>query len=443
MEETMKKNKLSIIFTILTCICIFSVAAIIDQCGCRGIPIEEKIDVGETEEEMAEGEASADEEEISEEVVEEDEPEEFAEEEESEEQETPEQEEQTEAPTIELEIYEGPLYSQSDNICFYRVKANITGTPTPDVAFSKDDSNGAWGEFKTQINLSDPADIYTLTATATNSEGTDTDFIDLSWGCPIHNNPPEITGIVLPNNVFVIIENETMAIATDPDGDNLTYYWEVTDAIIDDPSTNPMIWRTHDWGSHDITVTVDDGKGGTATKTVSVGTTPEQRTLSLISNEGGEIERSFDAFPGGIPYVGDSERNNPVRGFISFDISGLPPGAIVVEAHLEIKNPLQNGVPEPPLMEGIYLAKVYWGPRGIELGDYDLPKAPLGEYSGSGLEIDCHSTALIEAIQNSINNGQPRVQFLIRHKGIQSNNNGIWDGWRYQTAELVIHIAYH
>lgn len=45
------KNKIAIIFTILTCICIFSVAAIADQCGSRAVPIEERVDeiVSETE----------------------------------------------------------------------------------------------------------------------------------------------------------------------------------------------------------------------------------------------------------------------------------------------------------------------------------------------------------------------------------------------------------
>ena len=43
----MKKNKLSIIFAILTCVCIFSVTAIVDQCGCRAVPLEEKVDVDE------------------------------------------------------------------------------------------------------------------------------------------------------------------------------------------------------------------------------------------------------------------------------------------------------------------------------------------------------------------------------------------------------------
>ena len=91
-------------------------------------------------------------------------------------------EEEILAPTIELVIYEGPTYSEANDICYYRVEAVVTGDTVPYVEFSKDDSSGAWGAKKTQINLS-LGETYTLTATATNSEGTATDSIKLNWKC--------------------------------------------------------------------------------------------------------------------------------------------------------------------------------------------------------------------------------------------------------------------
>ena len=76
----MKKNKLSIIFAILICTCIFSVSAIADRCGYGAAPIE-KIDIEETEEEFAQ------------------QPEKEVE------KQKPAQEEQKEAPTIEPAVY--------------------------------------------------------------------------------------------------------------------------------------------------------------------------------------------------------------------------------------------------------------------------------------------------------------------------------------------------
>lgn len=93
------------------------------------------------------------------------------------------------APTINLEIFEGPTYSAGDDICYYRVKATVIGDPAPAVSFSKDDSGGVWGSLKTQINLTRNTPNYTLTATAKNSAGQAMDSITLNWGCgPLKEN---------------------------------------------------------------------------------------------------------------------------------------------------------------------------------------------------------------------------------------------------------------
>jgi hypothetical protein len=84
-------------------------------------------------------------------------------------------------PTIKLEIYEGPTYSAGGDICYYRIKAIVTGDPIPSILFSKDDSKGVWGALKTQVNLTRNTPDYTLTAMATNSAGQTMNSINLSW----------------------------------------------------------------------------------------------------------------------------------------------------------------------------------------------------------------------------------------------------------------------
>ena len=86
-------------------------------------------------------------------------------------------------PTIRLAIYEGPVYSEFDDICYYRVEAIVTGDPEPTVSFSKDDSGGVWGPLKVQINLKRNSPSYTLTAIAKNSVGESFDSLNLYWGC--------------------------------------------------------------------------------------------------------------------------------------------------------------------------------------------------------------------------------------------------------------------
>lgn len=81
--------------------------------------------------------------------------------------------------TINLQILEGPVYSSNDGIYYYRVEAIVTGDPLPTVTFSKDDSNGVWGETIVQVNLK-KGQFYVLTATAINNFDKQTTTITLN-----------------------------------------------------------------------------------------------------------------------------------------------------------------------------------------------------------------------------------------------------------------------
>lgn len=165
------------------------------------------------------------------------------------------------APTISLTIQQGPVYSAADNVCYYRVKANVTGTPTPTIAWSRDDSEGAWGRDVAQVNLHSPTETYTLTATATNSAGSDNASITLSWGC---NRPPIVQQIDPIVEFYTGLVYAINAFATDPDGDALTYQWNVTCGSIASPNASRILWTAPSTPcSGSITVTVSDGRGGT------------------------------------------------------------------------------------------------------------------------------------------------------------------------------------
>ncbi len=83
-------------------------------------------------------------------------------------------------PTLKLVIYEGPVIIQDSDICYYRVEAIVTGEPYPAIKFSKDDSNGAWGKNKAQVNLEN-GESYDLIVTATNVSGSVTKHLELTW----------------------------------------------------------------------------------------------------------------------------------------------------------------------------------------------------------------------------------------------------------------------
>lgn len=83
-------------------------------------------------------------------------------------------------PTISLKIIEGPMHEEEGDICFYKVRAEVTGNPSPEIEFSRNDSNGNLVANTVQINL-EKSENYTLTVIATNEAGKAEDSITLEW----------------------------------------------------------------------------------------------------------------------------------------------------------------------------------------------------------------------------------------------------------------------
>ena len=90
---------------------------------------------------------------------------------------------ENEAPTLKLKISEGPIFSEEDGECYYEIEAVVAGTPEPDIEFILDDNTSLLAKDKVKVALNDSNDTYVLEANATNSEGTTTSSINLSWGC--------------------------------------------------------------------------------------------------------------------------------------------------------------------------------------------------------------------------------------------------------------------
>jgi len=168
--------------------------------------------------------------------------------------------EQGTSPSIKLEIYEGPIYSEADDVCYYRVRAIVSGNPQPKISFSKDDSRGWLGQGKAQVNLKRNEGQYTLTATAQNNLGKASGSLNLSWGC---NRSPDIRGInISPGTVYAGGQYEISADAIDLDGDSISYAWSATGGSLSSSSSNPARWQAPSSpGDYNITLTASDDKG--------------------------------------------------------------------------------------------------------------------------------------------------------------------------------------
>lgn len=85
------------------------------------------------------------------------------------------------------------------------------------------------------------------------------------------NAPPSVTASRNPTgNVRVFVPIAFTANASDPDGDTLTYLWDFGDGTTSTAQNPTKTYTTSSFQARTVRVTVDDGKGGTASATLSV-----------------------------------------------------------------------------------------------------------------------------------------------------------------------------
>ena len=88
---------------------------------------------------------------------------------------------------------------------------------------------------------------------------------------PPRNGPPTVRAQCDPCDVETGRAASIRAVGSDPDGDPVEFRWTTASGSIADPSMPATTWRAPtEPGPVTLTVTVDDGKGGTATDTVTI-----------------------------------------------------------------------------------------------------------------------------------------------------------------------------
>ncbi len=85
------------------------------------------------------------------------------------------------------------------------------------------------------------------------------------------NRPPTVTAQCDPCTVEVGRTSTVTANGQDPDGDTLTYRWTTPNGTLANPAERSTVWTAPNTeGTYPVTVTVNDGKGGTASATVNI-----------------------------------------------------------------------------------------------------------------------------------------------------------------------------
>jgi outer membrane protein OmpA-like peptidoglycan-associated protein len=85
------------------------------------------------------------------------------------------------------------------------------------------------------------------------------------------NRPPTVRALCDPCTVEVGKNSTVTANAQDPDGDPLTFRWSAPTGTLQNPANRQTLWTApQQVGPVPVTVTVDDGKGGTASDMVTI-----------------------------------------------------------------------------------------------------------------------------------------------------------------------------
>lgn len=97
------------------------------------------------------------------------------------------------------------------------------------------------------------------------------------------NRPPTVKAQCNPCMVEVGKSSTVTADAQDPDGDPLTYRWSAPSGTLANPAERSTLWTApNQEGTVPVTVTVNDGKGGTASDTVNIQVTrPPVKTYTF------------------------------------------------------------------------------------------------------------------------------------------------------------------
>ncbi|MCK4403025.1 MAG: PKD domain-containing protein [Dehalococcoidia bacterium] len=141
----------------------------------------------------------------------------------------------------------------------------------------------------------------------------------------VANRDPQILSLVAaPDTVLPDEQSTITCLASDPDGDALSYSWRATDGNITGVGAT-VTWIAPDReGEFTITVIVDDGKGGQNAGAVSVTVLIPAKTVSFnpVLNETGTVSSTGDKDTSRT-IAGDKVDNIGYHTFWSFDLYSL------------------------------------------------------------------------------------------------------------------------
>ena len=220
--------------------------------------------------------------------------------------------------------------------------------------------------------------------------------------------------------------------ASDPDGDELTYTWEVKGGTITGTG-NTATWQAPSVGGEFVIgVSISDGKGGVTESSCRIVVQIPEVTVILtpLPGESGSIYYDGDIITSF--RIGDNANNVGVRPYFSFDITELT-DAEIKEAKLTftVKETVNNPWFVPP---HLYVDDVKYGARALQAADFHLEGTQIERFTSEPPgEVDVY-LRLTNALRPPV---KPRLQIRLR-LATDNNLDSQEDYIEFTTAELAV-----
>jgi outer membrane protein OmpA-like peptidoglycan-associated protein len=185
------------------------------------------------------------------------------------------------------------------------------------------------------------------------------------------NRPPTVDATCNPCSVEVGRTSTVTADAQDPDGDPLTYQWTVQSGTLASPTARQSQWTAPmQPGAVPFTVTVSDGRGGTASDTVTIQVTqvnPQQFAFE-------DVHFEFDRFtlrPDALAILDDAVKAMQANAALRLEIEGHTCNIGTAEYNLALGDRRARAVRDYLVNRGIGTARLTTVSYGEERPRHD------------------------------------------------------------------------